>query len=57
VAKPIWRKRNPKRQHRKMSRREKAAAKRAAREHGRSRPSLVDNINAMRGRKRTPKSG
>jgi hypothetical protein len=51
VAKPIWKKRNPKPRPTKMSPTEKAAAKRAAHKHGRSRPSLVDNINVMRRRR------
>jgi hypothetical protein len=53
MAKPIWKKRNPKSRHHRMSAMEKAAAKRSARKGGRSRPSLVDNINAIRGRRRT----
>lgn len=52
VAKPIWKKRNPKARHHTMTATEKAAAKRSARKEGRARPSLVDNINAIRGRRR-----
>ncbi len=50
AAKPIWEKKNPKRKSRKMSAVEKTEAKRQARKHGRSKPSLVDNINASKGK-------
>jgi hypothetical protein len=46
VKKPIWERKNPRRRHQKMDDSERAAAKWAARKHGRARPSLVDNINA-----------
>lgn len=46
MAKPIWEKKNPKRSSQTMTASEKASAKKAAKEQGRSSPSLVDNINA-----------
>ncbi len=45
---PIWKRRNPKKTHTKMTARQRAKAKRAARRHGRKNPSLVENINASR---------
>jgi hypothetical protein len=44
----IWEKKNPKKKHKKLSADQKQAAKRSAKKHGRSTPSLVDNINAKK---------
>lgn len=44
----IWERPNPERRHRRMTPAEKAAATNAAHRAGRSKPSLVDNINAIR---------
>jgi hypothetical protein len=44
----IWERPNPKQRHRRMTPAQKAAATKAAHRAGRSRPSLVDNIRAMR---------
>jgi hypothetical protein len=46
--KPIWERKNPKKQHEKMTAGEQAAAKRSAQRHGRKQPSLVENINAQK---------
>lgn len=46
--KKIWERPNPKRKHQKMSRSQKKEAKRSAKKQGRDRPSLVDNVNAMK---------
>jgi len=44
---PILKRRNPKQQSTPLTPDEKREAKRAAKKHGRSTPSLVDNINAQ----------
>jgi hypothetical protein len=46
--KKIWEKPNPKSTSKKMTSSEKTAATKTAREKGRSKPSLVDNINAQK---------
>ena len=48
MAKPIWEKKNPKKQSTPLTKKQKAKAKRAAKKHGRTTPSLVDNINAQK---------
>ena len=48
MAKPIWKRPNPKRRHAKLTRRQREKARRIARRHGRTQPSLVDNINAAK---------
>jgi hypothetical protein len=48
MAKPIWKRPNPKQQRTPLTADEKKAARRAAKQHGRSTPSLVDNINAQK---------
>ena len=50
MSKPIWEKDNPKQRSTKLTPAQQTAAKRQAKEHGRSKPSLVDNINAQKGR-------
>lgn len=52
----VWEKDNPKRKSTKMTAGQKDKAKKAAKSEGRSKPSLVDNINAMKG-KQTKGSG
>jgi hypothetical protein len=47
----VWEKENPKARHQKMTPKQKAKAKKAAKRQGRSTPSLVDNINAQKGEK------
>ena len=49
MAKPkIWERTNPKKKTtRRSPQKQQARAKRAAKAHGRSTPSLVDNINAQ----------
>ena len=44
----IWERANPKQRRMAMTPAQRAAAKRAANRQGRSTPSLVDNMNAMR---------
>ena len=56
MATAIWDKKNPKSKHKQMSSSEKAKAKKAAKRDGRSSPGLVDNINAMKSKKKK-KSG
>ena len=46
--KQIWEKKNPKKQSTPLTPKQKARAKRAAKQHGRKNPSLVDNINAKK---------
>jgi hypothetical protein len=50
--KPIWEKQNPKAKSTPLTPAQKAKAKRAAKQHGRSQPSLVDNINAQKSSKK-----
>ena len=50
MAKQIWEKKNPKQKSKKLSPSQKSDAKQQAKQHGRSTPSLVDNINASKGR-------
>jgi hypothetical protein len=45
---PIWEKKNPKKRSTPLTKKQRAKAKRAAKRHGRSTPSLVDNINAQK---------
>ena len=44
--KAIWEKENPRSRHQTMTAKEKAKAEKAAKQQGRSKPGLVDNINA-----------
>ncbi len=44
----IWERENPETTHKKLTKQQKAKAKRTAEKHGRSTPSLVDNINASK---------
>ena len=46
--KKIWEKKNPKSKSKSSTPAEKASAKKRAKEQGRSKPSLVDNINAQK---------
>ncbi len=46
--KKIWDKKNPKSTSKKSTPSERASAKKRAKKQGRSRPSLVDNINAQK---------
>jgi hypothetical protein len=46
--KKIWERKNPKAHHKRLTKRQRANAKRTASKHGRSKPSLVDNINAAK---------
>ena len=56
MARPkIWEKKNPKRKHTPLTKQQKAKAKRTAKAHGRSTPSLVDNINAQKSTKKKKK--
>jgi hypothetical protein len=48
MAKKVWEKKNPKKQSTPLTPKQKAKAKRSAEKHGRSQPSLVDNINAQK---------
>ena len=58
MAKQVWEKKNPKQKSKKLTPSQKSKAKRQAKKHGRSTPSLVDNINASKGRTgSTKKSG
>ena len=50
--KPIWEKKNPKKKSKPLTEQQRAKAKRAAKRHGRSTPSLVDNINAQKSSKK-----
>ena len=50
----IWEKRNPKQQSTPLTPKQKAKAKRSAQEHGRSTPSLVENINVQKSTKKKP---
>jgi len=54
---PIWKKDNPKSKSEEMTSDQKAKAKRAAKAHGRSQPSLVENINAQKSAKSSKKKG
>jgi hypothetical protein len=45
---PIWSRRNPNAEHKSLTRRQKAKAKRAARRAGRTYPNAIDNINAAK---------
>lgn len=64
AEKKIWEKKNPKSKSKKSTSAEKASATKRAKKHGRSKPSLVDNINAQKvskskggGKKNKKKSG
>jgi hypothetical protein len=48
----IWEKKNPKKKSTPLTKKQKAKAKRTAKKHGRSTPSLVDNINAQKSTKK-----
>lgn len=48
TKKEPWDTPNPKKQHHTMTAPEKAKAKRSAKKAGRSKPSLVDNMNAIK---------
>ncbi|HZA71875.1 MAG TPA: hypothetical protein VE476_03090 [Propionibacteriaceae bacterium] len=48
AEKKIWDKKNPKTKSKKSTPSEKASAKKRAKKQGRSKPSLVDNINAQK---------
>ena len=50
----IWEKKNPKKKSTPLTKKQKAKAKakRTAKKHGRSTPSLVDNINARKSSKK-----
>ena len=51
AEKKIWEKKNPKSKSRSSTPAEKASAKKRAKKQGRSKPSLVDNVNAQKGSK------
>jgi hypothetical protein len=46
--KPLWERKNPRREHHKLSPAKKAKAKRMARKAGRRYPNLVDNARVAR---------
>ena len=48
AEKKIWEKKNPKSKSKKSTSAEKASATKRAKKQGRSKPSLVDNINAQK---------
>ena len=48
AEKKIWDKKNPKTKSKKSTPSEKASANKRAKKQGRSKPSLVDNINAQK---------
>ena len=48
----VWEKPNPKKKSTPLTPEQRAKAKRAAKKHGRSKPSLVDNINAKKSSKK-----
>ena len=56
MAKPPWKKDNPKKtagkKSKKLSPTQKSKAKKAARKGGRRYPSLIDNMNAARSKRR-----
>jgi len=54
AKKPIWKSKNPKpkSKRRKMTEAERAKAKRTARAAGRPYPNMVDNLRAMKKKKR-----
>ena len=47
-TKKIWEHKNPKKRRKSLTDKQRAKAKRRASKHGRSKPSLVDNINAAK---------
>ena len=55
AKKAVWEGENPKSSSKKMSKGEKADATKRAKAGGRSKPSLVDNINAQKSSKKQPK--
>ncbi len=48
MKKPIWKKKNPKRKHKKLTPAKKAQAKARAKRAGRPYPNAVDNIAVSR---------
>ncbi|BAQ90240.1 hypothetical protein [uncultured Mediterranean phage uvMED] len=54
AKKPVWKSKNPKpkSKRRKMTDKEEAKAKRTAKAAGRPYPNMVDNIRAMKKKKR-----
>jgi hypothetical protein len=48
MAKKVWEKKNPKKQSKHLTPKQRAKANRSAEKGGRSTPSLVDNINAQK---------
>ncbi len=57
MAKQVWEKKNPKQTSKQLSPSQKSDAMQQAKQHGRSTPSLVDNINASKGRTGGKQSG
>lgn len=51
TSKPVWEKKNPKKKHKDLSKKQESKAKARARAAGRPYPNLVDNMAVARKKK------